>query len=73
MIALIAVCSFLMPKPTKDIDATILYLRRTPREVARKLKAAAALQGKSLTAYVQDLFRTHVNDLEKKGQLPKEK
>lgn len=38
-----------------------------------KLKAAAALQQKSLTAYVSDLFADHVQDLEKKGLLPKGK
>ena len=61
-----------MPKSDKD-DSTILYLRGTPRDVARKLKAAAALQGKSLTEYVQDLLESHVEELERKGMLPKGK
>lgn len=62
-----------MPKPKKETDTTILYLRGTSRHVARKLKAAAALQGKSLTGYVQDLLEAHVEDLERKGILPKGK
>ena len=62
-----------MPKPKEDPKSTILYLRGTSREVARKLKGAAALQGKSLTAYVQELLEAHVTELEKKGLLPKGK
>lgn len=60
-----------MPKPKPEKETTILYLRETPREVAQKLKAAAALQGRSLTAYVQDVLREHVAELEQKGVLPK--
>ncbi len=60
-----------MPKgPIDESDTTVLYLRGTPKEVARKLKAVAALQGKSLTDYVKDLLQEHVTELEKKGQLP---
>ena len=61
-----------VPKSHTD-QSTILYLRGTPREVARKLKAAAALQGTSLTEYVQELLKSHVEDLERKGLLPKGK
>ncbi len=60
-----------MPKPKKQTEATILYLRGTSREVARKLKAAAALEGKSLTAYIQELLDAHVEELERKGLVPK--
>ena len=62
-----------MPEAERGHDNTILYLRGTPRELARKLKAAAALQGKSLTAYVQQVLDSHVEELEKKGLLPKGK
>jgi len=57
-------------KPTRY---KVLYLRDTPPDVARKLKAAAALHGESLTEYVQAVLAKHVADLEKKGQLPKGK
>ncbi len=50
-----------------------MYLRGTSREVARKLKAAAALEGKSLTAYIQELLDAHVEELERKGLVPKGK
>ncbi len=63
-----------MPKkPPDEPDSTVLYLRDTPRDVARKLKAAAALQGKSLTAYVKEVLKDHVAELERKGQLPRGK
>jgi hypothetical protein len=62
-----------MPKAGREIQTTILYLWGTSRDVARKLKAAAALQGKSLTAYIQELLGAHVEELERKGILPKAK
>ena len=62
-----------MARTSKQADSTILYLRGTSREVARKLKAAAALQGKSLTGYIQELLEAHVQELERKGLLPKGK
>jgi predicted HicB family RNase H-like nuclease len=62
-----------VPKSQKSNDSTILYLRGTPREIARKLKAAAALQGKSLQEYAKEVLATHVDELERKGLLPKGK
>ena len=58
-------------KPTDDL--TVLNLRGMPKDVVAKLKASAALQQKSLTAYVSDLLQNHVLELEKKGLLPKGK
>jgi predicted HicB family RNase H-like nuclease len=58
-------------KPTSEL--TVLNLRGMPKDVVAKLKAAAALQQKSLTAYVSDLLKNHVQELEKKGLLPKGK
>lgn len=52
-------------------DVTVLNLRGMSKVTISKLKAAAALQQKSLTAYVSDLFENHVQELEKKGLLPK--
>jgi uncharacterized protein (DUF1778 family) len=56
-----------------DTVPTVLYLRGTPRTIGRRLKAAAALEGKSLTRYVLDLLQAHVEELERKGILPKGK
>ena len=62
------------PKDRRDEESpSVLYLRGTPRVLGRKLKAAAALEGKSLTEYVVDLLEAHVEELERKGVLPKGK
>ncbi len=55
----------------KADDYTVLNLRNMSKDVVAKLKAAAALEHKSLTAYVAELLQDHVHDLEKKGLLPK--
>ncbi len=60
-----------MSKQEKDL--AVLYVREAPRELAQKLKAAAALKGKSLQAYLLEMLQSHVTDLEKKGLLPKGK
>jgi len=54
-------------------EMTVLNLRDMPKDLIAKLKAAAALEHASLKAYVTTLLRHHVNDLEKKGLLPKGK
>lgn len=56
------------PQPSK-----VLYLRGIPLDLSKKLKAAAALSGQSLQAYITQLLKTHVVDLERKGHLPKGK
>jgi plasmid stability protein len=63
----------LPPEMKKRDEFTVLNLRNMPKDLVAKLKAAAALQHKSLTAYVADLMQDHVQDLEKKGLLPKGK
>ncbi|MCE7964737.1 hypothetical protein FBQ96_02415 [Nitrospirales bacterium NOB] len=65
--------SILPAMPKQEKDSAVLYVREAPRELAQKLKAAAALQGKSLQAYLLELMETHVDELEKKGLLPKGK
>ncbi len=57
-----------MPEKSK-----VLYVRGVPTEVANKLKAAAALQGDSLQAYLVKMLQAHVAELERKGHLPKGK
>lgn len=51
----------------------VLYVRGIPTELAKKLKAAAALEGQSLQAYLVHVLHTHVSELERKGKLPKTK
>lgn len=63
----------LRPEMKPADDVTVLNLRGMSKVTVAKLKAAAALQQKSLTAYVSELFTDHVQELEKKGLLPKGK
>ena len=64
----------LMPKsPRGEDDAAVLFVRGMPRDLLAKLKAVAALQQKTLGEYIQELCMDHVQELEKKGILPKTK
>lgn len=63
-----------MPISTKpDDDAAVLFVRGVPRELLNRLKGAAALQGKTLADYIQQMCQAHIDELEKKGILPKSK
>lgn len=57
---------------TED-DAAVLFVRQFPKGLLAKLKAAAALDGKTLGQYIQNMCEAHVTDLERRGQLPKTK
>lgn len=65
--------SILPPMSKQEKDSAVLYVREAPRDLAQKLKAAAALQGKTLQAYLLEMLQAHVVELEKKGLLPKGK
>jgi hypothetical protein len=63
-----------MPKsPRSDEDVAVLFVRGMPRDLLAKLKGAAALQQTTLGEYIQALCTEHVQELEKKGLLPKSK
>lgn len=62
-----------MARPDKEPESTVLYVRGTPLDLARKLRAAAALAGKGLPGYVLGVLQEHVAELERKGLLPKSK
>lgn len=63
-----------MPKPLRpDDDVAVLFVRGMPRDLLAKLKAAAALQQKTLGEYIQEMCEGHVQELERKGILPKGK
>lgn len=63
-----------MPKSARSDEAVaVLFVRGMPRDLLAKLKAAAALQQKTLGEYIQELCEEHVQGLEKKGILPKGK
>ena len=58
---------------SKKGETTVLNLRDMPRELIAKMKAIAALDGASLKDYVTEVLQQHVQDLEKRGHLPKAK
>lgn len=62
-----------MARPKKDAETSVLYVRGTPPDLARRLRAAAALAGKGLPGYVLEVLQGHVTELERKGLLPKSK
>jgi len=51
----------------------VLNLRDMPRELVASLKAAAAFARKPLKHYIAEVLQKHVEDLERKGVLPKGK
>jgi integration host factor subunit alpha len=62
-----------MPKQSRDEetdDTTVLFIRGMPRKMVARLKAAAALNQHTLGDYLRELFKDHLQDLEKKGLLP---
>jgi hypothetical protein len=66
-----------MPKSSRSDDdkdeTSVLFIRGVPRIMQAKLKAMAALNQQSLAQYVTDLFEEHLEELERKGMLPKGK
>ncbi len=62
-----------MTRSDREYENTVLYVRGTPRDLARKLRAAAALAGKGLPGYILSVLQEHVTELERKGLLPKSK
>ena len=72
-LGLLAYASAMAKSPRPDDDAAVLFVRGMPRDLLAKLKAAAALQQKTLGEYIQEMCEGHVQELERKGLLPKGK
>ena len=60
-------------KPDRKEETMVLNLRGVPKDLIAKLKAVAALDHASLKDYVATVLQHHVDELEKKGLLPKGK
>ena len=71
--SLLAYASPMSKQPKPDDDAAVLFVRGMPRDLLAKLKGAAALQQKTLGEYIQEMCEAHVQELERKGLLPKGK
>lgn len=56
-----------------DDTETTLFVRGIDRDVLARVKAAAALNHQSLADHIRELLRSHVQELERQGVLPKPK
>ena len=54
-------------------DGGTWIVRDVPRDLMRKAKIAAAVQGRSVKAILIKLMDDYIQELEKKGDLPKGK
>ena len=59
-------------KPQKDNGGSWVF-RDIPRELMHRIKVAAAIERKSVKQLLIDLSQAHLEELEKKGLLPKGK
>ncbi len=48
-------------------------MRDVPREMRHRTKVAAAIQRKSIKRFLLDLVEAHLQELERRGILPKSK
>ena len=63
-----------MPKnKLQEEKAGSWVFRDIPRDLMHKMKIAEAIEHKSVKQLLIDLSRTHLEDMEKKGLLPKGK
>ena len=60
------------PKEPQEEPGTWIF-RDIPRDLMRRAKAAAAIQGKSVKQLTIDLMEEHLKELDRKGILPKGK
>jgi hypothetical protein len=51
-----------MPKATATLDTHVLYIRKFPKELTRRVKSVAALQGctmpQALASILKEYFKT---------------
>lgn len=63
-----------MPKPKKEEPAGGAWIfRDIPRDFMKRVKIAAAIEGTSIKALVLRSLDEHLQEMEKKGLLPKPK
>ena len=60
-----------MPKNHYATDTGTWIVRDVPKELMRRAKAAAAMEGRSVKSLLIDLMQEYVHDREKKGVLPR--
>lgn len=63
-----------MPKAKKsEVAGGAWIFRNIPRDLMKRAKIAAAIEGRSIKALVMESLETHLDEMEKKGLLPKGK
>ena len=62
-----------MPKKERSADTGTINMREIPRNILVKMKMAAALERRTLKGFLLALAEERIQDLEKKGLLPKGK
>ena len=63
-----------MPKPHKPTEEPGTWIfRDIPRDLMRRAKGGAALEGKCVRQLAIELMEAHLQELERKGILPKGK
>jgi len=63
-----------MPKRTTDDPVGGAWIfRNIPRDLMKRAKIAAAVEGKSIKALVLEALAARIHELERKGLLPKGK
>jgi hypothetical protein len=60
-------------KGPKEQDSGAWVIRDIPRETMHRTKIAAAIERKPMKQFLLDLVEAHLQEMEKKGLLPKEK
>ena len=62
-----------MPRPPRKTKLPGLNIRDIPEELFYRMKIAAAVERKSVRTLVLELIERRIQELEKKGLLPKGK
>ena len=62
-----------MPKKEQTNDAGTINIRDIPRDLLIRMKMAAALERRTLKGFLLALAEERIQELEKKGLLPKGK
>lgn len=60
-------------KEPKEQDSGAWVVRDIPRETMHRTKIAAAIERKPMKQFLLDLVEAHLQEMEKKGLLPKGK
>jgi hypothetical protein len=61
------------PKQKKDLETGTWIVKDVPRDLMHRMKVAAAIQRKTVKQLLFDLAEDHLDELERKGMLPKGK